>query len=63
MPEPKNYILLKDLLDTYGQTEFLRNYGTLDDIHKIQQDVINAFCNMYDLSKPCPQKLIKIKKD
>lgn len=48
MSEPRNYILLKELLDTYGQTEFLRTYGTLDDIYKIQYHFISALCSMYD---------------
>lgn len=48
MPEPINYALLKTLLDTYGQTEFLRTYGTLDDIHQIQREFIMAMCELYD---------------
>jgi hypothetical protein len=48
MPEPINYALLKTLLDTYGQTEFLRTYGTLDDIHQIQRGFIMAMCELYD---------------
>ena len=50
MPEPRNYAFMKTLLDTYGQTEFLRTYGTLDDIHKIQCGFIMTLCELYDSS-------------
>ena len=52
MPQPKNYILLKQLLDTYGQTEFLKSYGTLEDLHYIQKLVIYTACKYYDTFVP-----------
>ena len=55
MPRPKNYMLLKQLLDTYGQTEFIKSHGTLEDLHYIQMLVIQAACNYYDSFVP-PEK-------
>jgi len=48
MPQQKNYILLKEILDKVGQTEFLSTYGSLEDIYKIQMHFIYATCEYYD---------------
>lgn len=60
----KNYPLLKELLDTYGQTEFLKTYGTIDDIYQIQLEFITSICKYYDTPKYGIQTpLIKLKKE
>ena len=48
MPEQKNYIVLKQILDMYGQSEFLKSYGTIEDVYQIQMHFIYATCKMYD---------------
>ena len=49
MPEQsKNYSILKEILDRVGQTEFLKTYGSLDDIYQIQLNFIYATCKYYD---------------
>ena len=60
----KNYPLLKELLDTYGQTEFLKTHGTIEDIYQIQIAFITSICKYYDTPKYGIQKPpIKLKKE
>ena len=65
MPEPKNYMLLKEILDRVGQTEFLLTHGSLEDIYQIQLHFIYATCEYYDSQfrvKPTEKKC-KLKTD
>ena len=64
MPQiPKNYQELKELLDKYGQTKFLENYGTMEDIYEIQMHFIYETCKYYDSKYKIYDKTVKLKKE